>query len=1215
MRREISWKKNMLMLIIFAGIIFILIPTIFSLVKLKNNNKDVNVYDSYTDRFKEQKIFSLMDAIYLSNSINESENFDVSINDNKDITYENTITIKILIDNMEQQYIVKINNQEYNITRNETEIATKVTEGTNKIHISIYSKDKVLIKEYSKDIYMIKKYNHQYLEELNNSGISTHFDYGFDNDKTLELLKNMGVRVIRDDITWANIEDKNGNYNFTWYDKWINKINENGIQIIAILNNPGDLFGKDKKVSSDEEIERFKKFASVFMNRYKFITKYEILNEINLSYYTADDLYYYSKLVNEVEKEAYKINPQIEILSCSAGQIELDERTRTSSTTLIKNVLNMNYRNKNNLISIHQYDDTENGNWLEQRLIIHKKLLNDYGGFINIGLLETGASSFGEITEETQENRIIKYLIEAQENNYKYRVVYNSKNINNDRNNKEENYGIIYNNDTPKNTYYALKNFFEKTNGAEFIGKINNEKDEIKEYVFDKNGQPMIVSFNKYDNKTEEKKYNSTMITNVYGNPNENEKGKVKITSSPIYIQSEDTNYFYQAISNSITEGYSDFNSKFKDEISKVNGLSNKINSLNQTASSLKNMSTLDENTANNLMKSHFELGNDLINAYNNGSLNVEYVKLSSMLDSLNTIGNSYEDLVTVSAKTRMNDLTDITNEVNNANSIIENNGKLDIVYPEKIYKFSKDLLDTSSYVLGLEEENDIKTGLINSKALHAKYLANWSQEFSQSYINDKLKKPINKIIADNEVIINNTSNGISKNSDILNSYATLKNNLNNLIKNETENNLDKLNNAYTNQMSLIKLVVSKYNLNEIRINDNIYKLMIENFINLSDDYKELYELYKTDSDIISTKEVEETLNKVINRYNDNKDSTNDFSNETDIINNMTELFNGLFDRTQDSVIEVQSAENYLKKQRILKTCDIASSMLENDIKQKADVEYKAITISSDKGINNFTNQDETITINLPKNAQITSESSNGFKFNDNGTKDVKLSIRGYDYTYTIKVNNIDKTLPKVTAQNGQSIKINAIDDNLKEIKIEKDGKETAVNNGQTITTPGIYKIIATDKAGNSANETAIVYGTYTNEQNSQVNYVTIKSKTKVRDIKQDVDYTIKDNNNIANEIKRAPSSVNTNAEKDSNSYIATGDILQDNNNTYIVITLGDLSGNGDVGVADIIKLRKSLVGLTKLNKLQELAADTNQNGSVNVSDLLKERKIMVGME
>ena len=470
--------------------------------------------------------------------------------------------------------------------------------------------------------------------------------------------------------------------------------------------------------------------------------------------------------------------------------------------------------------------------------------------------------------------------------------------------------------------------------------------------------------------------------------------------------------------------------------------------------------------------------------------------------------------------------------------------------------------------------------------------------------VKENITADINKIIDKNDSIRNDYAS-IYTNTEIANAYNNFINTAKTISKNESENSLEKLDRLYSTQTEIAKAIVKEYNKKAINIENSNYTKLISDILDISNDYKVLYELYVT-NDSLSNKYAENKINQIIERYNNNTDI--DLSNETNLINQMRTLYSSV-------VSNNNIADNYLDKQRILKTCEIVSLMLERDIKQKADIEYKAITISSDKGINNFTNQDETITINLPKDAQITSESSNEFKFNDNGTKDVKLSIRGYDYTYTIKVNNIDKTLPKVTAQNGQSIKINAIDDNLKEIKIEKDGKETAVNNGQTITTPGIYKIIATDKAGNSANETAIVYGTYTNEQNSQVNYVTIKSKTKVRDIKQDGDYTIKDNNNIANEIKRAPSSVNTNAEKDSNSYIATGDILQDNNNTYIVITLGDLSGNGDVEVADIIKLRKSLVGLTKLTKLQELAADTNQNGSVNVSDLLKERKIMVGME
>ena len=1206
----IKKRRAIYCIIIFIIIlitIIIVIPTI--IVKIKINTIDQNItYDKYFKE-REKKFYSIVSATEVVNDITESNLVKVTI---KDIIYtqDKAISIKCEKDINPAKIEVVINGEKNKINVNETFVKAKLNEGKNHIAIQIKYNNEV-IKQIEKDVYYIKPYENQFYEPKNRNGIMVHYRNGtLENfEKSKEQLLSLGAKSVRADF-FMDVIYKNKKVDFTIYDKWEKELAKNNINILAIIGGYPDA-DNNLKIDNDEEISEVIDSMKVIAKHYPEIKDYEIYNELNLnsSYknaYLGDDIIWYAKLLEKMseEKELNSIN----IISGGTSTPLSDDQSRITSIKFYNNLFKYNKSITN--IAFHPYADYENKeNEMLKKTMDHIELCNNNGGFIKINITEYGNTNYTN-TEDKKANKDVEYSVildQFTDSHYLYDF-WDTKTSG------WEQFGLLTHDYLPKKSYYSMKNYYQNTNGSEYIGQIKLI-DGLEAHVYDKDGKPKIIAWATDSSKPVTINYDGFSASDLYGNAIENTNGKLEITDSPVYLDNVSTNYFYQAISNSITEGYSDFNSKFKNEIAKVNVLSNKINSLNQTATSLKNMSTLDENTANNLMKSHFELGNDLINAYNNGSLNVEYVKLSSMLDSLNTIGNSYEDLITVSAKTRMKDLTDITNEVNNANSIIEKNEKLDIVYPEKIYKFSKDLLDTSSYVLGLEEENDIKTGLINSKALHAKYLANWSQEFSQLYINDAVKKPINKIIADNDAIINNTSNGISKNSDILNSYVALKNSLNNLITNEIENNLNKINNTYTNQMNLIKLIVSKYNAKELKINDNVYKSIIENFINLSDDYKELYELYKTDNDTISTKEVEETLNKVINRYNDNKDTTNDFDNETDIINNMTELFNGLFDRTQDPVIEVQSAENYLKKQRILKTCDIASSMLENDIKQKADSEYKAITISSDKGINNFTNQDETITINLPKNAQITSESGNGFRFNDNGTKDVKLSIRGYDYTYTIKINNIDKTLPKVTAQNGQSIKINAIDDNLKEIKIEKDKKETVVKNGQTITTPGIYKITATDKAGNSTNETAIVYGTYTNEQNTKVNYVTIKAKTKVRDIKQDGDYTIKDNNNIANEIKRAPSSVNTNAEKDSNSYIATGDILQDNNNTYIVITLGDLSGNGDVGVVDIIKLRKSLVGLTKLTKLQELAADTNQNGSVNVSDLLKERKIMVGME
>ena len=562
------------------------------------------------------------------------------------------------------------------------------------------------------------------------------------------------------------------------------------------------------------------------------------------------------------------------------------------------------------------------------------------------------------------------------------------------------------------------------------------------------------------------------------------------------------------------------------------------------------------------------------------------------------TINSNNSDNINIIIKSSINKI-EIVKEPNKSTFYRNDNldlsgGILRVYYDDNTTK-DIELNDENIQIDGFDSNNIGKKKLTikyENKETYYEINVVESIENSIKIVTDNLTKKNKKLKGDYNIIDD------KKYQDILNSIENLNNEINN-------NNKDRIEKLYEQQINIANDVTTKYINNQDTIDVSELKKCITDILAISEDYKELYKYYVTE-DTIENSTVKEKLNEVIDKYNNNTDI--DLSKVTDLINTTREIYN-------TSINTDNVSDNYLNKQRILKTCEIVSLMLENDIKQKADTEYNAITISSDNGINNFTNQDETIIINLPKNAQITSESSNGFKFTANGTKDAKLSIRGYDYTYTIKVNNIDKTVPKITAQNGQSLKINATDDNLKEIKIEKDGKEIAVNNGQTITTPGIYKITATDKAGNSTNETAIVYGTYTNEQNTKVNYVTIRAKTKVSDVKQDGDYTVKDNSITAG-IKRAPSRVNnTNVEKDSNSYIATGDILQDNNNTYIVITLGDLSSNGDVGAADLIKLRKSLVGLTKLTKLQELAADTNQNGSVNVSDLLKERKIMVGAE
>lgn len=217
-----------------------------------------------------------------------------------------------------------------------------------------------------------------------------------------------------------------------------------------------------------------------------------------------------------------------------------------------------------------------------------------------------------------------------------------------------------------------------------------------------------------------------------------------------IYVYSLEDNL--KNISNIALQKYLDFEDKFAIEISKINGLPNMIQQQKQYITNIYDIATEDENTAKGKMKELFEIGNKIIQEYNNGTLNIEKEKLSSMLDMLNDIANSYEDLVTVSAKTREVNLFETKEMIDGVEKNINDNSDIDMVYPQKILKFSKDLYEEADYIYNLEEENDIKTGLIVSKELHAKYLAQWAKDFSEIYIDEYIEaNPITETYSTNQ--------------------------------------------------------------------------------------------------------------------------------------------------------------------------------------------------------------------------------------------------------------------------------------------------------------------------------------------------------------------------------------------------------------------------------------------------------------------------------
>lgn len=283
---------------------------------------------------------------------------------------------------------------------------------------------------------------------------------------------------------------------------------------------------------------------------------------------------------------------------------------------------------------------------------------------------------------------------------------------------------------------------------------VNNNNEYVVNVTIDNLSTKNKYTIERYLDNTLIDNFDITNLEGTYSNSfkfrlsEENNKIKVVIKKNEEEVAKlEKDIYIYSAqeklnaISNTALQKYAEFEEKFSAELESIDGLQEQINKLKNYMSSIANNKAETQEKSIEMMHEHFYLGTMILDSFNKDKLNVEYVKVSSMLDMLNDIGNSYEDLLTVSATSREAYYKETEKLLNKAETTINNNSDLNILYPSKILDFAKELHDKSKYIIGLEEENDIKTGLIVSNSLHAYYLADWANDFANIYVNKYIKE------------------------------------------------------------------------------------------------------------------------------------------------------------------------------------------------------------------------------------------------------------------------------------------------------------------------------------------------------------------------------------------------------------------------------------------------------------------------------------------
>lgn len=549
------------------------------------------------------------------------------------------------------------------------------------------------------------------------------------------------------------------------------------------------------------------------------------------------------------------------------------------------------------------------------------------------------------------------------------------------------------------------------------------------------------------------------------------------------------------------------------------------------------------------------------------------------------TINSNNSDNINIIIKSSINKI-EIVKEPNKSTFYRNDNldlsgGILRVYYDDNTTK-DIELNDENIQIDGFDSNNIGKKKLTikyENKETYYEINVVESIENSIKIVTDNLTKKNKKLKKDYNIIDD------KKYQDILNSIENLNNDINN-------NNNDRIEKLYEQQINIANDVTTKYINNQDTIYVSELKKCITDILAISEDYKELYKYYVTE-DTIENSTVKEKLNEVIDKYNNNTDI--DLSKVTDLINTTREIYN-------TSINTDNVSDNYLNKQRILKTCEIINLIIDNDIKKAADEDSNNVTITYNVDVNTLTNQDVYVTINLPTDKAIiaNNEQNAPYIFKENGTKTITINIRGYEYTYNISVKNIDKTAPKIdnVEQLNNSVTPQISDDNLQNVELKLDGNlKLEYQVGQTITTPGMYSLMAKDKAGNVTITNFIIYDTY-NENNQKINYIPIYNVTTLKNLKNNINmkYTITKNNQEINE----------------NDYISAGCEIQINNKKYYLIVKGDINGDGKVTGTDLVKVRRYLIGLETFTPVEKVGAILSQRNDVSINDLAKMRKIIL---
>ncbi len=488
-------------------------------------------------------------------------NFDIElfVKGKKPVDY----TVAVQIDEGKERQIAKITALPYKEISKNIKISN-VDNGKHNIKLMVKKGDEVVyLKEES--ISVIDTYEKQFMDEIAKPAINmVHCD-----DTDLVYIQNMGFKEFRDSYYWRKAEKSKGNYKNEQDEPTQQKVWDAGMRTVAAggYGNPKvypmweedvgqPLATKDRDTAGphvQEGIMAYVNFVKYgLFDLHPEVKIFEVWNEPNLTtfqpYATREhDYLNLLKATTAGVRNEYKNNRIGGFVYAVQGQNELLDRYFESGAYPYLDV--MTYHFYNTSVNI---DDNK---FYEKKMETIAGFPLKYGGWKKVYLTEmgwpNGTSSVG-VTESTSAHNMAKLYTIGDAVGQQV-AMFNAKNGGDDISYSENNFGIFKSATQSrelKEQYFAIAHRNTMLNGGVFVGEADLGDEEIRAFVYLKEGKPVMQV---WDGSAEREELEYTFsgervrVTDMNGTLLSEATDTVTLKLQPIYIEGLSDKYLYNA--------------------------------------------------------------------------------------------------------------------------------------------------------------------------------------------------------------------------------------------------------------------------------------------------------------------------------------------------------------------------------------------------------------------------------------------------------------------------------------------------------------------------------------------------------------------------------------------------------------------------------------------------------------------------------------------